>query len=238
MLGDPGRGVGSSSLCWRGLADDCPLYLVVGVGSQGRCPVIGREPVRACGFEPFPDSWHSPRQIPRLALNEALFYQPAYSGCFIDAFTLLNRRIAPDSETEAPVSFEEELRRTRLFVCTTMYQEDEMEMRKLLTAVLEVGVRWARGAAWLICACLQCGSDLASNCCLFEHHIYMDNGWALPVLAALPAPLTPLVRIRGREPSGPALRLLRVLEEVVQTYKKRSNGKTDVMVRAARPLPF
>lgn len=172
-----------------------------------------------------------------MALNEALFYQPAYSGCFIDAFTLLNRRIAPDSETEAPVSFEEALRQTRLFVCTTMYQEDEMEMRKLLTAVLEVRCLLAAAIDGSDVV-LQCGSDLAENCCLFEHHIYMDNGYALlhQNFANLYSDFNIFGRIRGREPSGPALRLLRVLEEVVQTYKKRSDCKSDVLVRASRPL--
>lgn len=101
------------------------------------------------------------KKIPRLALDETLFYQPSFNALLLEQYTLINRRSRDESESptdDVVLSNEEEMRDSRLFVCTTMYQEDVREMRQLLKSVITAGA--------------EMSEKLAGH---FESHIFMDG---------------------------------------------------------------
>jgi hypothetical protein len=101
------------------------------------------------------------KKIPRLALDETLFYQPSFNALLLEQYTLINRRSRDESESptdDVVLSNEEEMRDSRLFVCTTMYQEDVREMRQLLKSVIMAGA--------------EMSEKLAGH---FESHIFMDG---------------------------------------------------------------
>lgn len=80
------------------------------------------------------------KKTPRLALDEALFIQPAYNGVFLEQFTLANRRqpiiFQGEDVREEMRSPQEELDRSIIFICTTMYREEEEEMRQVLKSLI------------------------------------------------------------------------------------------------------
>ena len=115
-------------------------------------------------------TWNT--KMPRLALDETLFYQPTFNGIFLEQYTLLNRR-PPELglyRGEPVTSAKEQLAKSRIFICTTMYHEDEKEMRQLLRSVMQVDA--------------EIGRDVC------EAHIWMDGGivnnglgrWALQLV--------------------------------------------------------
>eukprot|EP00043_Microstomoeca_roanoka_P012335 m.119170 g.119170 ORF g.119170 m.119170 type:complete len:1665 (-) comp15462_c2_seq1:532-5526(-) len=141
------------------------------------------------------------KRIPRLAMDETLFYQNAYSAVFVDQFALISRRSAKglaDEELRREdganyvLSTEEELARSTIFVCTTMYNEDEHEMEQLLSSVISSG--------------LTLGTS-----CTFQSHIFMDGG------------------MQGdNEPGFKALQLIRVLNRTAKAIIKERKKAGDL----------
>lgn len=135
------------------------------------------------------------KKIPRLALDERLFYQPSYSGVLLEQYTLINRRSRDETETptdDVVLSNEEEMRESRLFVCTTMYNEDEREMRQLLKSIIAAGA--------------EMSEPLAGQ---FESHIFMDGAisgdepqfYALQLLSCLYDVVRNYTEMHGEDPS-------------------------------------
>lgn len=84
-----------------------------------------------------------------------LFWLCGYSSLFLEQFMLLGRRTHKTDELRLNPS--EARKRVRVFICTTMYREEEHEMEQLLVSLAAVNS-----------AQLQRGN--------FEAHIFFDNG--------------------------------------------------------------
>eukprot|EP00056_Hartaetosiga_gracilis_P017926 m.8844 g.8844 ORF g.8844 m.8844 type:complete len:1642 (+) comp6238_c0_seq1:253-5178(+) len=97
-------------------------------------------------------------KIPKLALEEALFFQPAFNSIFLEQYSLICRRVGRDPITDNELlTTDEELRQSKLYVCTTMYNEDRNEMKQLVNSII-------------------LSANKLVDYCQFESHIFMDGG--------------------------------------------------------------
>ncbi|KAL8601710.1 hypothetical protein ACOMHN_033886 [Nucella lapillus] len=100
--------------------------------------------------------WYLFRTDPVLLLQECVvYYVPGYNGVNLDTWLTLNRR-QEVSVTQSGVSRRRS--KPKVFICTTMYREEEDEMRQLLESIRHINEA-------------QRGGDRN-----FESHIIFDNG--------------------------------------------------------------
>eukprot|EP00053_Salpingoeca_punica_P019993 m.205680 g.205680 ORF g.205680 m.205680 type:complete len:1653 (+) comp17763_c0_seq1:181-5139(+) len=97
--------------------------------------------------------WNS--KAPSVAMDEALNIQPTYNAVYLEQHTILNRR-PPDYGDTPVLSTEEYLAKSSIFICSTMYNEDEEEMKSLLRSILDID------------------RNLFGSCHI-ESHIFMDG---------------------------------------------------------------
>ncbi|CAL1530473.1 unnamed protein product, partial [Lymnaea stagnalis] len=92
-----------------------------------------------------------------LLKERELFWIPGYNGAALDVWLLLNRKqsIQAGRVTRWP-GFRSV--KTRVYICTTMYREDEGEMKQLLESLAKVNVAQQEGETF------------------FESHILFDGG--------------------------------------------------------------
>ncbi|KAH9513509.1 Chitin synthase, class 2 [Bulinus truncatus] len=86
-----------------------------------------------------------------------LFWIPGYNGAVLDFFLLLNRK---QTSHLTVLTNDDRLRsmKTRVYICTTMYREDEGEMKQLLESLSKVNVAQQEGETF------------------FQSHIFFDGG--------------------------------------------------------------
>lgn len=109
--------------------------------------------------------------------NESqIFWIPGFNGVLLDEWLVLSRCHEP---IETNIDFREQARRTRIYICTTMYRESDNEMKQLLESINRVNAAQHRSVRH------------------FEAHIFFDGGvketqpteFALQLLSLLPETL-------------------------------------------------
>ena len=85
-----------------------------------------------------------------------LFIQPTWNGLFLDQHLSLNYK--HDGFNRASYSVDDKESCTRVFICTTMYRETDVEMGRLLSSIFKVSKSQKLSKIYL------------------ETHIFMDNG--------------------------------------------------------------
>ncbi|KAH9513510.1 Chitin synthase, class 2 [Bulinus truncatus] len=97
------------------------------------------------------------KELVYLQKERELFWIPGYNGAVLDFFLLLNRK---QTSHLTVLTNDDRLRsmKTRVYICTTMYREDEGEMKQLLESLSKVNVAQQEGETF------------------FQSHIFFDGG--------------------------------------------------------------
>ena len=107
-----------------------------------------------------------------LAKDQDMFLTPHYDSVFLEQHTILNRQVRKGRRKVAG-EFQEEDNFTSsatnrnprmIFICSTMYRENETEMRQMLTSIWRVAQHYEREY-----------KDLNQRCDKYESHIFFDG---------------------------------------------------------------
>ena len=137
-----------------------------------------------------------------LAKDGDMFLTPHYDSIFLEQHTILNRQI---KKTQlGSFIFPRQRKPRMIFICSTMYHENDVEMKQMLTSILRVAQRYEKDNK------LQMNSDK------FESHIFFDGAinvnqienFGLQLLSLLEDTLKVKLRcaIKTRTPYGYRLR--------------------------------
>lgn len=129
------------------------------------------------------------RKMPRLALDKTLFVRPTYSAVMLEQYMVMNRRPPPSlrhlpREQPGTVGAEEELdsdkafQHNRVFICSTVYREDEEELMQLLCSIFKIDAAFRD---------------------VFESHIWMDGGCNGTVMSDFAFRLLTCIKLSFRE---------------------------------------
>ncbi|XP_046555805.1 uncharacterized protein LOC124265054 [Haliotis rubra] len=102
--------------------------------------------------------------------ESSIFWLPSYNGVLLEQWLILNRQTEP-REQPRPTH-----RRSRVYICTTMYRETQDEMRQLLQSVNQINL--AR----------------SHNDRFFESHIMFDSGIRKKNISEFPLQLLTLIQ--------------------------------------------
>ena len=104
--------------------------------------------------------WKNPNHV--LAREQSLLLSPYYDPLFIDSFLLLNR-FSIQSLSWLPIERAKRYsqRKSAVFICSTMYREEEHEMRQMLASINRVA--------------MAISSHTQGRSANYESHIFFDN---------------------------------------------------------------
>ncbi|XP_067654033.1 chitin synthase chs-2-like [Haliotis asinina] len=105
-----------------------------------------------------------------LQKESSIFWMPSYNGVLLEQWLILNRQTGP---REHPRTTH---RRSRVYICTTMFRETQDEMRQLLQSINQINL--ARG----------------NNDRFFESHIMFDSGIRKKNITEFPLQLLTLIQ--------------------------------------------
>ena len=118
-----------------------------------------------------------------LTSDEDLFWAPRYNGVFLEQHLILNRKtaitgfVAEDTPAD-PYRIREIAKDSHIFICSTMYHENEVEMRQMLRSINRMAV--------------EAATETQENH-KYESHIFFDNAcsgdqlnmWVMQLLGLL-----------------------------------------------------
>ncbi|XP_013412401.1 uncharacterized protein LOC106175109 [Lingula anatina] len=80
--------------------------------------------------------WLAMNDAPKISKETRLFWLPTYNGILTEQWLWLNRRTGKNDPHYKPVFLQR--KECQIYICTTMYNESEEEMRQLLTSIKNV----------------------------------------------------------------------------------------------------
>jgi chitin synthase len=109
-------------------------------------------------------SWRKPK-VP-VAREKTLLLSPYYDGVFLDSFLLLNRHSGQLAYrfTSSTASVSKKSRAGTVFICSTMFREEEHEMQQMLESIYKV--------ADALSTSMVSGQETTAK---FESHIFFDG---------------------------------------------------------------
>ena len=133
-----------------------------------------------------------------LARDEDMFLTPHYDSVFLDQHIVLNRQVEGFKQgLDHSITKVRERKPRMIFICSTMYRENAMEMKQMLASISRVSKHCAREH--------QRNQRNCNNCDRFESHIFFDGA------------------ITGNQIENFGLQLLSLLKESLDIDMK--NGK-------------
>lgn len=100
-----------------------------------------------------------------LARDEDMFLTPRYDSIFLDQYIILNRQVKRfRGSQDLTIVTRRERKPRKIFICSTMYRENDTEMKQMLVSISRVAKYYAREA--------HRGTN---NYDVFESHIFFDG---------------------------------------------------------------
>ena len=116
-----------------------------------------------------------------LANDSDLFWTPRYNSIFLEQHMLLNRKIDLTGYCEEQIITDpnEIAKNSHIFICSTMYHENEVEMKQMLASIN--------------CMAEEVSESPSEDCHKYESHIFFDNAcsgdhlnqWVMQLLGLL-----------------------------------------------------